>query len=168
MKKARRKAASASRARESHRPARRRVPLGPLFVFACATLFAFHAYAFRFTQDDAYISMRYAKNFAEGHGLAWNPGEPRGVRVQGFSNLGITLLMAVIHALPVGPTRTSLIFQGLNLGVLVACVLLTYATARHLFRSSPGFATGERTQRRRVAADRCRRDRFIRSFGHHS
>ena len=24
--------------------------------------------------DDAMISMRYAKNFAEGNGLVWNPG----------------------------------------------------------------------------------------------
>ena len=25
--------------------------------------------------DDAMISMRFAKNFAEGYGLVWNPGE---------------------------------------------------------------------------------------------
>ena len=33
--------------------------------------------------DDAYISARYARNLAEGHGLVFNPGE----RVEGYTNL---------------------------------------------------------------------------------
>jgi arabinofuranosyltransferase len=32
--------------------------------------------------DDAFISFRYARNFAEGHGLVWNLGEP----VEGYTN----------------------------------------------------------------------------------
>ena len=47
--------------------------------------------------DDAMISMTYARNLREGHGLVWNPG---GERVQGYSNLGVTLVMAALHALP--------------------------------------------------------------------
>lgn len=34
--------------------------------------------------DDAMISMRYARNFAEGNGLVWNPGE---TPVEGYTNL---------------------------------------------------------------------------------
>lgn len=41
--------------------------------------------------DDAMISMRYAWNFAHGPGLVWNPGET----VQGYTNLLMTLFMAV-------------------------------------------------------------------------
>ncbi|HEY5983619.1 MAG TPA: glycosyltransferase family 39 protein [Anaerolineales bacterium] len=41
--------------------------------------------------DDAMISMRYAWNFSHGHGLVWNPGE----YVQGYTNLLMTLLMAL-------------------------------------------------------------------------
>ena len=41
--------------------------------------------------DDAMISMRYARNLANGHGLVWNPGEEA---VQGYTNLGQTLVMA--------------------------------------------------------------------------
>lgn len=40
--------------------------------------------------DDAYISYRYARNLVEGHGLVYNVGE----RVEGFSNLLWTLLVA--------------------------------------------------------------------------
>lgn len=40
--------------------------------------------------DDAMISLRYARNLANGNGLVWNVGEPP---VEGFSNLGYTLLM---------------------------------------------------------------------------
>lgn len=39
--------------------------------------------------DDALVSLRYAWNFSHGLGLVWNPGE----RVEGFSNLLMTLLM---------------------------------------------------------------------------
>jgi hypothetical protein len=41
--------------------------------------------------DDAMISMRYAWNFSHGHGLVWNPGE----RVEGYSNLLMTLIMSI-------------------------------------------------------------------------
>jgi arabinofuranosyltransferase len=56
--------------------------------------------------DDAYISYRYARNLAFGHGLAFNPGE----RVEGYSNLLYVLLLtpaflvlrdAAIHPLAV-------------------------------------------------------------------
>lgn len=40
--------------------------------------------------DDAMISMRYAWNFAHGQGLVWNAGQ----RVEGYTNLLMTLLMA--------------------------------------------------------------------------
>lgn len=41
--------------------------------------------------DDAMISMRYAWNLSHGHGLVWNPGE----RVEGYTNLLMTLFMSV-------------------------------------------------------------------------
>ncbi|MBA3915652.1 MAG: hypothetical protein H0X25_17720 [Acidobacteriales bacterium] len=56
--------------------------------------------------DDAMISMRYARNLAEGHGLVWNAGGPR---VEGISNPLWTLWMAVLHLLPVGDAHQSLL-----------------------------------------------------------
>lgn len=48
-----------------------------------------HAYG----SDDAYISYRYAKSFAEGRGLVYNSGE----RVEGYSNFLYVLLMSLGH-----------------------------------------------------------------------
>jgi hypothetical protein len=47
------------------------------------------------TQDDAFISLRYARNLVEGHGLVYNVGEA----VEGYTNLLWTLLLAGLIAL---------------------------------------------------------------------
>ena len=39
--------------------------------------------AWPFNTDDAYITLRYARHWVEGHGISWNIGEPR---VEGYSN----------------------------------------------------------------------------------
>lgn len=65
--------------------------------------------------DDAMISMRYAKNFANGYGLVWNPG---GERIEGYTNPLWVLYMSGIHLLPISQSKTSLFVQ------LTAAVLL--------------------------------------------
>jgi arabinofuranosyltransferase len=45
----------------------------------------------RWAQDDAYISFRYARNFVEGNGMVFNPGD----RVEGYTNYLWTMLAAV-------------------------------------------------------------------------
>lgn len=53
---------------------------------------AVHVYLalhYDFTQDDAFISFRYAANFLNGHGLVYNIGE----RVEGFTNFMWTIVM---------------------------------------------------------------------------
>ena len=55
------------------------------------------------TQDDAFISLRYAQNLVDGHGLVYNPGE----RVEGYTNLAWTLLLAVPLALELDPVGSS-------------------------------------------------------------
>jgi len=52
--------------------------------------------------DDAFVSMRYAENLAEGHGLVWNPGE---APVEGYTNLLWTLYMALLHLLGLGTNQ---------------------------------------------------------------
>lgn len=44
-----------------------------------------------FTTDDAYITLRYAKNLLAGHGLTFNPGSPP---VEGYSNFSYLLFAA--------------------------------------------------------------------------
>jgi len=79
--------------------------------------------------DDGMISMRYARHLAEGHGLVWNVA---GERVQGYSNLGVTLLMAAIHRLPLSPFHTSLPFQLVNVALLAVTTATGAACARLL------------------------------------
>ncbi len=50
-------------------------------------------------QDDAYISFRYAKNAALGHGLVYNPGEP----VEGYTNFLWTVLFVPVEMMGLDP-----------------------------------------------------------------
>ena len=85
-------------------------------------------------RDDAMISMRYAYNLARGNGLVWNPGE----YVQGFTNLGWTLLMPVPLwlgvPLPLGP----LVVKIINVALHVAIVVLVFARASRRSRPIQG------------------------------
>jgi hypothetical protein len=80
--------------------------------------------------DDAMISMQYARNLAAGNGLVWVAGEEA---VQGFTNLGVTLLMALLHLLPAPTFGAPLLFQLVNLACLVAIAFYTYRLTELLF-----------------------------------
>lgn len=62
---------------------------------AVAATLGIQVYLWPHITDDAYITFRYALNLANGHGLAFNPGE----HVEGFSNPLWTLLLASLHVL---------------------------------------------------------------------
>ncbi|UCG32501.1 MAG: hypothetical protein JSU68_12645 [Phycisphaerales bacterium] len=78
--------------------------------------------------DDAMISMRYAHNWVDGHGLVWNPGE----RVEGYSNFLWTAVMAGVHLLPLEDRLFSLAVQVLCAGLGVMYVWGTYRLGRAL------------------------------------
>ena len=59
--------------------------------------------ALRFTQDDAFITLRYSRNLADGNGLVFNIGE----RVEGYTNFLWTVWLAVPHQLGVDPVMWS-------------------------------------------------------------
>jgi len=50
--------------------------------------------SYNFTQDDAYITFRYAENFVNGHGLVYNIGE----HIEGYTNF-LWLLLAILGRL---------------------------------------------------------------------
>jgi hypothetical protein len=83
------------------------------------------AWIFRFIQDDAFISFRYAKNFAEGHGLVYNPGE----KVEGYTNFLWTLFLTTPHLL-----HMDIISFSQTAGVLLFALslYLTYGVAQKL------------------------------------
>src|SRR5438045_4316159 len=75
------------------------------------------------------VSMTFARNLAEGHGLVWNAG---GERVEGFTNLLWTLWMAGIHVLG-APAATSSLFVMLSgLAALVGNLFVVRAIAVRL------------------------------------
>jgi hypothetical protein len=70
------------------------------------------------TQDDAFISFRYAENLVAGHGLVYNPGE----WVEGFTNLSWTLMVAAGIGLGLEPVSASV---GMGLVSLALLILWT-------------------------------------------
>lgn len=76
--------------------------------------------------DDAYISFRYARNFAEGNGLVWNLGE----RVEGYTNFLWTLLIGVLHR--VTPWEAPGIGLSLSLLCFGANLLVVWRLGRRL------------------------------------
>jgi arabinofuranosyltransferase len=90
-------------------------------IYIHRTSFTFEGERYFCLFDDAMISMRYAKNLAEGHGLVWNVD---GERVEGFTNPLWTLLMAAVHLFPVAPSKISLVIQ--IIGLLLSTVSLVF------------------------------------------
>jgi hypothetical protein len=99
-----------------------------LLLAAAAVLLIFQAVNMGFSfQDDAYISLRYARNLAMGEGLVYNPGEP----VEGYTNFLWTVLAALPFLLEADP-EGFLWIAGLASGVLVlaGAAYLTWAIRR--------------------------------------
>jgi hypothetical protein len=78
--------------------------------------------------DDSFISLRYAENLVAGHGLVYNPGE----RVEGYTNLLWTLLLAALLRAGVDPIRAA------ELPGIAAWAGLVGVLARESWRRSRG------------------------------
>lgn len=78
--------------------------------------------------DDAMISMRYARNLANGFGLVWNPGE----RVEGYTNFLWIIYMAFVHLFPVPASKTSLIVLLTNIVLIITTIPVIIRLVRML------------------------------------
>jgi hypothetical protein len=106
-------------------PGARRLVTSALLL-AAVVMFVIHARVYwQWTEDDAFISLRYAQNLAEGHGLAFNPGE----RVEGYSNFSWVILAAAAIRAGIDPLWVVKLC-GLLAGV--GCLLVSWALARRL------------------------------------
>ncbi len=83
--------------------------------------------------DDAMISMCFARNFADGHGLVWTPGAER---VEGFTNPAWVLYMALLHLLPVAASKVSLLVQLTSTVCLILNLFVIRMLARRLSKGS--------------------------------
>ncbi|MBN2354656.1 hypothetical protein JXO59_01000 [candidate division KSB1 bacterium] len=90
----------------------------PVILFGHSTIIAGERYWW--LADDPMISMRYAHNLTQGHGLVWNPGE----RVEGYTTLLWTLFMALPHLLPIPLAKTSLFILLANGAITIAVLPL--------------------------------------------
>src|SRR5438552_142444 len=69
-------------------------------LLASFAIFAIISYRLRlYTLDDAFISLRYARNLAKGHGIVFNAGE----RVEGYTNFLWVVILAAPFLLRVDP-----------------------------------------------------------------
>jgi len=97
-------------------------------LLATLALLIAHALAYRFLCDDAFISFRYARHLAEGHGLVFNPGFER---VEGFTN---PLWVLILAALDLVGARPELAANALSLSLTV---VLWWLVARASIRLLP-------------------------------
>jgi hypothetical protein len=94
--------------------------------------------------DDAFISMRYAANFAHGHGLVFNAG----AHVEGFSNPATTLLLSVASALglPLPQVAVAIGVLAYLATIPVSIVLASRLGARPLTAGVAGLTVALSTQ----------------------
>jgi arabinofuranosyltransferase len=90
------------------------------FLFSLAVLYVNR----HFFHDDAYITLRYARNFITGSGLVWNPGE----YVQGYTSFLHLILVALLGRLGLDLVLASRVVGVASLAGLVA--LMTWFGGR--------------------------------------
>lgn len=79
--------------------------------------------------EDAMISMRYARNFAEGFGLTWNKGEPL---IEGYTNLLWTLWMSFLHKIGLPESVVSLGIMLTGVAIMLGNALVAERIARKI------------------------------------
>ena len=114
---------------------RRRARATLTAAFALATLLGLllHAREYQFLTDDSYISFRYARNLAEGHGLVFNPGFER---VEGYTNLLWVLVLAAGPVVGVAPEAAA-IGLGYGLTVVLWALVCWFAYGEARSRNAP-------------------------------
>ncbi len=98
-----------------------------LFIVRCSVIVGGERHFLLF--DDAMVSMKYAKNVAEGNGLVWNASEKR---VEGITNPAWTFLMVIPHIAGLPPSKTPL-------PIMILAVLLLTVNATLVYRITEMF-----------------------------
>ncbi len=95
-------------------------------------LLLWHAAIYWFVTDDAFISFRYARNLAHGHGLVFNPGFER---VEGYTNFLWVLLLAGLDRVGIRPETAA---HGLSIAATMALWgLIVWFSLRMVPRAAP-------------------------------
>lgn len=105
--------------------AKRHSPVVGILAIGIIAALVLLAYCQRLLVDDAFISFRYARNWVDGVGLVFNPGE----RVEGYTNFLWVVLLAGGMTVGLGPTFLS---QLLGLIFYAGTLWITYKVARQV------------------------------------
>jgi len=103
------------------------------FIYAAAHEAGSKTYFLLF--DESMVSMQYAKNLAQGHGLSWNAFEP-GITGEGFSSFLWTLWMSICHILSPSENLASLLVLMSGMAVLLGNLWIIREIAEYLTRKS--------------------------------
>lgn len=97
-----------------------------LILAVIVSVFVIHCLSLNFTQDDAFISYRYAENLIQGNGLVFNSGES----VEGYTNFLWIIILSIFAKLGLDMIAVSKI-----LGVASGCatLILLYQLSRLFF-----------------------------------
>jgi hypothetical protein len=113
--------------------ARRRFISAALVALVALTILALFERNVRrwwFLNDDAFITFRYARNFVEGNGLVFNPGE----RVEGYTEFLFATLMAAAIRVGMRPEAVSNVV-GLCCGTAILALVTLWGARRRGWRS---------------------------------
>ncbi len=115
----------------------RRPDLVPVGFAAGAFVFGSLAF-YKYTVDDAYISLRYARNLAEGHGLVFSTDGS--VRIEGYTNFLWVVLESLVFLVGVSDAAAPHVMKGIGIGFGVGVVVLSFLLARRVAGPGEGSA----------------------------
>jgi len=92
-------------------------------IFILRTAFRIQGVLYFTLIDDAMVSMRYAHHLAQGFGAVWNIGE---TPVEGFTNPGWMLVMALMHLFAIPSSKISLTIMIISAVVLLTNTFIVY------------------------------------------
>jgi hypothetical protein len=105
-----------------------------LVLALLGAVFVLHALHLAYPREDGYITYRFGRNLAEGHGFVWNRGERP---IEGFTSLLWVLVAAAAIRLGLD---VALVTQALGLLAALGTLGLTFVLARRHLGASRGAA----------------------------
>jgi arabinofuranosyltransferase len=108
-----------------------------LILTGVIVLFLKNALAIQFIQDDAFTSLRYVKNFLNGQGLVFNPGE----KVEGYTNFLWVIILSAFGLLGKG-IQLENAAQYLSLFFSLVLIVLTYLLSKFISSKENQSKTG--------------------------
>jgi hypothetical protein len=116
---------------EPQKPAKPQLNLWPPIAGLAILVYGlYRAIDLRWISDDAFITMRYVKNFVEGNGLVYNVGE----RVEGYTHFLWLMVLAASKAIGFDPVDASM---WLGIAAYAGILILLLAISLREYKKNP-------------------------------